>query len=85
MKKTKYQRERKKYIFKKNLLFPILLSFSCLFLCIGYANINSISLNINGLANAEVQKGIFIAEVNSVNEDNLDIENSYITSYYGTM
>ena len=64
MKKNKYQEERKKYFLKKSLLFQILLSVSCLFLCIGYAKINDISLNIEGLSSAEKQKGIFVEEQN---------------------
>lgn len=84
MKKTKYQKERKKYLFKKKLLFPILLSFSCLFLCIGYANINDINLNVDGLVSAEKQKGIFISNVDILHNDN-EINTSEILNSHGTM
>lgn len=82
MKKSKYQEERKKYFFKKNLFFPILLSFSCLFLCIGYAHVNDINLNISGLSSAEIQKGLFISNVNINNENqtsSAEILNSHAT------
>lgn len=84
MKKTKYQEERKKYFLKKSLLFQILLSVSCIFLCIGYAKINDISLNIDGLSSAEKQKGIFISNVDILHNDN-EINTSEILNSHGTM
>lgn len=49
--------------FKKN-IFLFLMFFSCLFLCIGYANVDDINLNVNGLLRAEIQPGLFISNVN---------------------
>jgi hypothetical protein len=63
MKKSDYQKERKKYIIKKQYPLPILLIICCFILCIGYASINNITFSIGGIATANAQKGVFISDI----------------------
>jgi len=55
-----------------NKIFPILLFVATLFMGIGYASMNSISLNVSGDVIAKVQDGIFITEINCYQEDDYD-------------
>lgn len=49
-------------------------------MCIGYAAVNSVILNITGIAEAEYYKDIYITEVNIINnEDNINDDNSSAT------
>ena len=67
-------------------LFSILFVAATLFMGVGYASINSISLNVNGGALAQVQEKLFITEVN-YNENlstNVLITDSKINSAYQT-
>lgn len=50
-------------------LFTFLLIFASLFMCIGYASINSITLNLNGFGNVATPRKLFIADV-QVKENN---------------
>lgn len=84
MKKSNYQKERKKYIIKKQYPLPILLIICCFILCIGYASINNITFSVDGIATANAQKGIFISDIAITNsEDTYDY--SEIKNYYGTL
>jgi len=67
-----------------NKLFPILILVATLFMGIGYASINSISLNINGEVIAKAQDGIYITEVNYVSDVNANLEKSKILNAYQT-
>lgn len=80
MKKNKYQIKKRNYLFKKNLLFPIILTFSCLFLCIGYASINNIALEFNGISYAKSQNGLFIYDIKII-EDAEQNASASIMSY----
>ena len=76
--------ERKKLkkinIQRKILLF--LISISTLFMSIGYASINSISLNINGIAQANSQNEVFITDVVYKENINSDKNNSEIINIH---
>ena len=66
------------------LFFSILFCIATLFMGVGYASINSISLNISGELFAEVQDGVFITEVNYSSNVNANLENSKIINAYQT-
>lgn len=69
----------------KKILFLYSILFCIMFLCIGYASINSISGEIQGTAQAEVQDGVFIFDV--IYDSNVDgnASESAINYYAGTM
>lgn len=69
----------------KKILFLYSILFCIMFLCIGYASINSISGEIQGIAQAEVQDGVFIFDV--IYDSNVDgnLGESTINYYSGTM
>jgi len=50
-------------------LYTFLLIFASLFMCIGYASVNSITLNLNAFGNVATPRKLFIADV-QVKEDN---------------
>ena len=60
--------------------FSILLCIATLFMGVGYASINSISLNVSGEVIAQAQNGIFITQVNYVESNYADVNNSKIIS-----
>lgn len=66
-------------------LYPLIILIATLFMGLGYASINNISLNINGKMYAEAQQGIFITDVSYNSNANVDITASQITTYYQTM
>lgn len=62
---------------KMQVLIPIALFISTLWLSIGYASVNSIALNITGNIQAKAQEGIFISAWDiSYDENNLNDDNS---------
>ena len=67
---------------KLYIIFSILFCVATLFMGVGYASINSISLNVNGEMTAQVQEGIFITEVNYVDSNYVDVSNSKIINAY---
>ena len=67
-----------------NKLFPILILVATIFMGVGYASINSVSLNINGEVVAKAQDGIFITGVNYVSDVNANLEESKILNAYQT-
>ncbi len=69
-------------------LFPILIVISTLFISIGYASINSVSIGLEGSLLAQVQEGIFISEYQIINDEfdeNDDYSNATIKSCNGTV
>ena len=62
--------------------FLLLILISTLFMSIGYASINSVSLDIKGIAQADNQEGIFITDYKYVSDVNADITNSKIENIY---
>ena len=60
--------------------------FACfLFSCIVYASISSVNMEVDGVAKAEVQDGIFITDVVYSSGNDVDEANSSIKSFYQTM
>ena len=60
--------------------------FVCfLFSCIVYASISSVGMEVDGVAKAEVQDGIFITDVVYSSGNGVDESNSSIKSFYQTM
>lgn len=62
--------KRKRIPPSTNKLFPILILVSVIFMGVGYASINSISLMLNGEVVAKIQDRIFITEVEYVERSN---------------
>lgn len=58
----------KDYKFKKSMLFLFLLFVASLFMGIGYAAINSISLQITGQAIGSPQDTIYISQINCISD-----------------
>ena len=73
--------------FKIHNIYMFLLCFAVLFMSVGYAAINSISLNLNGEMFALAQDGVFITEVNIDSENSIDADlvNTKVNSAYQTM
>lgn len=65
--------------------FPLVIFISILCMSVGYAIINSISLDISGEALAKEQTGVYITEVNYLSNNNADTSNSKIINAYGTL
>ncbi len=60
--------------------------FVCfLFSCIVYASISSVNMEVDGVAKAEAQDGIFITDVVYSSGNGVDESNSSIKSFYQTM
>ena len=74
-----------KYRISKNILWLFLLLASIVFMGIGYASINSITGEITGTVEAQVQEGVFITGVEYVSDVNANINTSEIKYYIGTM
>ena len=62
--------------------YPILICIATLFIYIGYAEISGVTLNISGVLKPETQQGVFISEMNNINETSVD---SKINFTVGTM
>ena len=52
---------------------------------VGYASVNSISMNIEGNAEANEQEGIFITDYNLVSDESDEGESSEVTNITGTL
>lgn len=68
-----------------NLLLIAGIIFSTLFLSIGYAGINPITLDIEGVASAIAQEGVFISNIELIESRNIDLANTKIINTYQTM
>ena len=67
-------------------IFSILFCIATLFMGVGYASINSITLNVNGEMIAQAQEGIFITNVEYLKRENaLPNENATLNLTNGTM
>ena len=66
-------------------IYPLLLFVCTCFMCVGYAVVNSITLDIKGSAIAKSQEEVFITDVNYVSNVNANLENSKIINAYQTM
>lgn len=63
----------------------IFILFSTLFMSVGYAIINSITLNITGEIAANSQEGIFITDYTYITDNKEEGESSEIVKAYGTL
>lgn len=81
MKKGKHERKK----FKIIETYSVLLFIAILFMCIGYAEISGVLVNITGTVEATSQEGVFIADVVLKENNNADTEHSKINYYIGTM
>ena len=66
-------------------IYPILILIVCFIMGIGYATLNTVSLQITGQGVALLQEGVFITEVNYSTSKGADIVNSNINSASGTV
>lgn len=62
-----------------------LIVLAVIFMSVGYAMINSITLDIGGNVSFESQTGIFITDVNYEEDINADLEESKIIGFTGTV
>ena len=65
-------------------LICISLSLMCLFACVGYASITA-SLTITGTAKVSIPSGLFITEISTVSESNVDKNSVSFTEYTTTV
>lgn len=54
---------------KKNIIYTTLIVFASIFMCIGYAAVNSVTLNLSGISSVILPKKLFIVDV-TPNENN---------------
>ena len=69
---------------KVYLYFSVLICFATLFMGVGYAALNSISLGISAAVTPDLQNGVFITEVKYNSSVNANLEESNIISAYQT-
>lgn len=70
---------------KLNFLFLLFVISSTFFLSIGYASLDSVTLDINGEVTTIPQSEIYITDVTYKTDSNADTENSKINQYYQTL
>ena len=70
---------------KKKLIYPLVIVILTLLMGVGFASVNSIILGIEGTAQANLQDGIYITDVNYVSSVSADYENSKIKYAYQTI
>lgn len=68
-----------------NFILIICIILSTLCLSIGYAGINPITLDIEGVASAIAQEGVFITNIKLIESRNIDQANTKIINTYQTM
>lgn len=73
---------KKVYNNQRTLLF--LLLFATLFMGIGFASINSITGEIQGELIAEAQNGVFITDIQYVEDIDANVANSKVNNYIAT-
>ena len=77
--------KNKKKFMHQNKILTFLIIIATLFMGIGYASVNSISLDINGTLVAKEQDGVYIKSVKYIEDNNANTEQSTINNYYQTM
>jgi len=65
-------------------IYQILIFCATIFMSIGYATVNSVTLDVTGLVQATLQDGVFITDVSYVSSNNVDLSNSRIINAYKT-
>lgn len=68
-----------------HIVILVLIVISTFFLSVGYASLESITLDINGKVTAIPQSEIFISDIQYSTNVNADVEKSVIHQYYQTM
>lgn len=68
----------------KSRIILLLFCMATVFIGIGYASINSVTLDLKGTAIAKAQEGIFITEVNYISSIGTTEDKSQINKYYQT-
>lgn len=76
--------KKNKYNNKYNRILSFLFLFGTIFMGIGYATVNSVVMEIGGVASAMVRKEVFIRTANVIDTDS-DMPNAIINDYYQTM
>lgn len=77
-------KKKEKILSFKNKLFVSLILIATLFMSIGYATINSVSLGISGESIAQTQEGVYIYDIVYKSNIDADIEKSKIKNFIGT-
>ena len=75
----------KKILIFHNKLFNLLIIIATLLMGIGYASVNSVTLDIAGKVTAKEQDGVYIKSVKYIKDNNANLELSKINNYYQTM
>ena len=65
-------------------IFPIIILVAAMLMCVGYASINSVSLNVSGLSSALRQEGVYIVDAKVVNSSISDGESAKVKNVIGT-
>lgn len=76
--------KQNKQIYKHNRILLLLFLIATLLMGVGYASVNSITLDFNGKAIAKEVDGVYITETNYVRNVNADLSNSKINNAYKT-
>ena len=76
---------KEKKIIIRNRLFVMLIIIASLFMGIGYASINSVTMDISGDLIAKEQTGVYIKNVEYISSNNVNLELNEINNYYQTM
>ncbi len=78
------KKNKKKKLVSSNKIFSFIFVIATLLMSIGYASVNSITLNILGNLASKVETGIYISDV-SIKSSGVDVDLSNINNYYQTM
>lgn len=84
MVKSKKNKKINSFI-KSSYFFGILILTAIMFLGIGYAQISGVTLTISGTAKTAGQRGFLISDISYVSDNNANVANSKINTYYQTM
>lgn len=69
----------------KNIIIVIFLFIATILMGIGYAAVNSVTLDIGGEITAQLQSGIFITDARYLSNNNAILEDSYIINFRQNM
>ena len=72
--------KKKRIIDFKN-VYLLVMFIASLFMCIGYASVNSVTLNLGGLVSVEAFKGIFLSDITILSSSS----ESHVDLFYETM
>lgn len=75
----------KEMLIFQNKLLNLLIIIATVFMGIGYASVNSVTLDIAGELTAKEQDGVYIKSVKCIKDNNADLKLSKINNYYQTV